>query len=662
MPTYRLYTRNQDYQSLDQCFVTLDLTPLDFRSIPLLSYYVKYWFTDVDDLIDFLPSALNQRITLIVSDLLANITCHVLRPIFPQIVRIIILGKRPCQCVDIDRFPNARTLVDHLSILLRNRQRLYITFHSWPIERTANDLNKQTAKFLWYSYFYTILLRLKNTGVARAEMLKSVQAFHTKQIDVVKRSCEEFQQSYHPNDIIRWYTREYFFCLLLNRTLRSEDINHIFAMRYIIFDLENYLQERCHENRNNSIDIVYRGQQMHSSEIQEMEANVGSLIGLTTFWSTSRIVETALAFTEIWRSERADSVENVLFTIRIPSHVEQAVYFDISQFNTIGSEFEVLFSFRSVFRVERVTKNGNDEFWHIHLVLIDDTDDQFVSIMHPWYSSMQDIIGQRRFFTPQTIPSKQNFFRNLTLDNGPFLAFQLLVDMMLRLDRNTFARDELLQVCREHYSNDPIELKKIDEFERRYNARDATQWYTTDCFLYRIINSSLRVESIDLIFKLRYFIHDLHNQLAEAQPEFLRLLSPNQSTLRLYRGLTMNLHELNELQQNKGNLVSTNSFLSTTTDYEAALFFAGDGNVEENSVSAIYKIDIDTTVKHSIPFAKVDYQSIFKAEVLFSMAAVFRVGEIKQLKDRLWTIKLTLTPTDDEQWNVLLAHLKRPEE
>ena len=36
-------------------------------------------------------------------------------------------------------------------------------------------------------------------------------------------------------------------------------------------------------------------------------------------------------------------------------------------------------------------------------------------------------------------------------------------------------------------------------------------------------------------------------------------------------------------------------------------------------VSVIYKIEIDTTVKHSIPIAKIDYESIFidEDEVLF---------------------------------------------
>ena len=41
MSIHRLYTRAQDLQTLQQYFVTLDLTQLDFRSSASLNYYVK---------------------------------------------------------------------------------------------------------------------------------------------------------------------------------------------------------------------------------------------------------------------------------------------------------------------------------------------------------------------------------------------------------------------------------------------------------------------------------------------------------------------------------------------------------------------------------------------------------------------------------------------
>ncbi|CAF1217813.1 unnamed protein product [Adineta ricciae] len=427
-------------------------------------------------------------------------------------------------------------------------------------------------------------------------------------------------------------------------------------MRDVISDLENYIQNHRHEIH--SIATVYRGQQMHLEEILEIQANVSGLIGLTAFLSTTLSRETAFNFASISSPHRTGLIRQVLFSIDIPQHI-QAAYCDISQYISVADhELEILFSFRSLFRIERVTKNTLDEFWYIDLTLIDENDEQYISIMNPWYLRTKDILNQQSFFTVRNIQSKKNFFHYLTFEKGSFLASQLFIDMMLRLDQNDFARKELLDVCREAYAKDTVELKKIYHFDATYDPRDAIKWYTVDCFLYQLINRALRNENIDWIFKLRYFIHDLHNQLAQMQMEFLRQLPSNQRVLQLYRGLRMHLCELHQLQQNRGQLVSTNTFLSTTSDYEAALAFSGDGNEEGNSISVIYRIVVDTTMKQSIRFASIDYQSIFKDEdeVLFSMSAVFSVGERKQLRDRLWTIKLALASIEDEQWNDFTLH------
>jgi hypothetical protein len=73
--------------------------------------------------------------------------------------------------------------------------------------------------------------------------------------------------------------------------------------------------------------------------------------------------------------------------------------------------------------------------------------------------------------------------------------------------------------------NNAKQLEKIDDFERNYQSEDATKWFTKDSFLYRLLNESLRIERINSIVKMRYFIHDLHNQLAQLQPSFIRSLN-----------------------------------------------------------------------------------------------------------------------------------------
>ena len=113
---------------------------MDFRSNPSLNDSILHHFIDVDDLLDFLLSSATQQITLIVSDLLSRIASDVLRPIFAQLVRLLIIGKSSLAWENAEDFANAQSLVAHLSFCLRSRRRLSITFDSWPVEHTSHDL------------------------------------------------------------------------------------------------------------------------------------------------------------------------------------------------------------------------------------------------------------------------------------------------------------------------------------------------------------------------------------------------------------------------------------------------------------------------------------------------------------------------------------------
>ena len=120
--------------------------------------------------------------------------------------------------------------------------------------------------------------------------------------------------------------------------------------------------------------------------------------------------------------------------------------------------------------------------------------------------------------------------------------------------------------------------------------------------------------------------------------------------------------ELERLRQHQCSLISMSSFLSTTNDYEAAVFFSGGGipDIDEEYVSVIYEISIDTRLPLNVPFARIDYQSVFKdeEEILFSMAAVFRIRNVEEIQDKFWRVKLSLDKnTNDEQWLLLTSHL-----
>jgi hypothetical protein len=59
-----------------------------------------------------------------------------------------------------------------------------------------------------------------------------------------------------------------------------------------------------------------------------------------------------------------------------------------------------------------------------------------------------------------------------------------------------------------------INLELLNEFERNYKAKEALRWFVESSFLQKIINKALQTEDTDLLYKLRYLLADLIENLA----------------------------------------------------------------------------------------------------------------------------------------------------
>ncbi|CAF1469955.1 unnamed protein product, partial [Didymodactylos carnosus] len=79
---------------------------------------------------------------------------------------------------------------------------------------------------------------------------------------------------------------------------------------------------------------------------------------------------------------------------------------------------------------------------------------------------------------------------------------------------------------------------------------------------YHLLNKALRTLDIDLLYLLGFFIRDLREQLEQYR-------SP--SPIRIYRTQLMSKTEVQQLDNFRGQLISMNSFLSTTLDREVAV-------------------------------------------------------------------------------------------
>ncbi|CAF1002621.1 unnamed protein product [Adineta steineri] len=255
---------------------------------------------------------------------------------------------------------------------------------------------------------------------------------------------------------------------------------------------------------------------------------------------------------------------------------------------------------------------------------------------------------------------KQNSVRDLNRDNATFLWFQLLIDTLIIIPCDSNAKNEMLDECRLQYQNDDKELAKINTFEAEYTAANALRWYTTDCFLYRLLNKAFRTEDIDIIFKFRFYIIDLYNNLSELYNEWRRqYVGPRKLTV--YRGQRLSSDELNQIENSSGKLISINTFFSTTTDSAMAYAFSGadDSRSERGFESVMFQIEIDVEITTK-PFANIkDFSSMkHEDETLFSMGTVFRVEDVTRFTTAS-LIVLSLSNEEDEELKKLIDHYRQ---
>ncbi|CAF1297250.1 unnamed protein product [Rotaria sordida] len=219
--------------------------------------------------------------------------------------------------------------------------------------------------------------------------------------------------------------------------------------------------------------------------------------------------------------------------------------------------------------------------------------------------------------------------------NGQFVHSQILIDCLLRMRSSSTDRHDFLTYCKKEYANDNSQLNFIREFEHDYAASSALTWYTRDCFLYKLLNKALRTQNIDLLYLYGFFIRDLYQQLKRNQYP---------APIHLYRGQLMSKKEVQQLRNFIGQLISMNSFLSTTTDREVAIIFSGNDGVLNNDIQPVlFEIQADPDIGGIKPFADITSFSYMEdeEEVLMMLGAIFRIVHIRD-ESQLCIIQLVL--------------------
>jgi hypothetical protein len=225
-----------------------------------------------------------------------------------------------------------------------------------------------------------------------------------------------------------------------------------------------------------------------------------------------------------------------------------------------------------------------------------------------------------------------------------------LTELIVNLPNANEAKEDFLNFCRSSYKDNPVYIKKIEDFERTYDESDAVRWYTrADSFVFRIVSKTCASLDFSALFKIRFILRDLYVQLQKLHREQLETLL--QRDLTVYRGKTLTQVELNRLKV-KGELFVTRHFLSTTTEEDVANMFFDVGLRNEDKVSVLISMHIERTEMQEKPIAFLGELSQFsdESEVMLPMGLVFRTNSYEEIcENASYSYKITMVRGKDEK-------------
>lgn len=227
-----------------------------------------------------------------------------------------------------------------------------------------------------------------NSSEAKQQMLRKCRQVYWNN-SFEKKKIDEFERTYRACDAIRWYTKPGFLSILVNKSLRSQNVYALYIFRYFIFDLCDHLAVRKYSDLTPI--SVYRGTLLYRDEVEGLK--IGSLVSTNGFLSSSRSREVALSFinshggTSAWtRRNRTDRQQYVLFQIDIDlSQSPDVIVADISDISHIPDENELLFDLGTTFIITNIFFDAENCLWNIQMTVsnqVAQLNRQYNSYMH----------------------------------------------------------------------------------------------------------------------------------------------------------------------------------------------------------------------------------------------------------------------------------------
>ncbi|UJR11388.1 hypothetical protein I4U23_015568 [Adineta vaga] len=212
------------------------------------------------------------------------------------------------------------------------------------------------------------------------------------------RRIEKFEREYYTQSPIYWYTGDVGIYSILNRALRTLDVEASIKMGFFIRDLHRQIEQLYNEQRNGygiQPFTVYRGQGLSITDFNQLCKTRGGLISFNNFLSTSKNREISLFFAE--SNQFNPDLVGVNFVLQINPTISSTPFASIEETSYFEVESEVLFAMHSVFRIVHIQSMGErDKLYSVELTLTSENDPQLQELTERISDSIQGGTGLQR--------------------------------------------------------------------------------------------------------------------------------------------------------------------------------------------------------------------------------------------------------------------------
>ncbi|CAF3645063.1 unnamed protein product [Rotaria socialis] len=159
-----------------------------------------------------------------------------------------------------------------------------------------NNLDRLPPSYMYSIIFKDIILEIDDDD---EKSMNTLVKFFRKQ-NISETEISEFKREYHDKSPVYWYTKPMFLYAVLNRGLRSLDMEAMRKLGFFIRSLHLQL-EQLHQEQSASFQTaftVYRGQGLSKEDFQNLMDSKGGLLSFNNFLSTSKKQKVATSFVQ----------------------------------------------------------------------------------------------------------------------------------------------------------------------------------------------------------------------------------------------------------------------------------------------------------------------------------------------------------------------------